>query len=86
MGPSAGRSVGSSAGAAYPEGVGGASRPLYSLGPGAVRSGSQADMGLRALVRVLVSPSGRTNDEEAIPVGGDETTHGLDTHKEETDA
>ncbi|MDP9474270.1 MAG: ATP-binding protein [Actinomycetota bacterium] len=73
---------GSSAGAPYPEGANGASRPLYSLGPGAVRSGSQADKGLRALARVLVYPNDRT-DHEAVPIGGG-PANSPDTEKEET--
>ena len=80
----AGRSAGSSAGAAYPAGEGGASRPLYALGPGAVHSGSQADRGLRALARALVSPSTHDAETEAVPIGGAATVPHTD--EEETDA
>jgi hypothetical protein len=76
----ASRSAGSSAGAAYPEGAGGASRKLFSLGPGAVHSGSQADGGLRALARALVSPSTHDTESEAV------LTCGAHADEEETDA
>jgi len=44
----------------FPEGDGGASRPLYSLGPGA-GSGTQAGRGLRSLARALVAPKDEPN-------------------------
>ena len=84
----ASRSAGASAGAAYPEGAGGASRQLFSLGPGAVHSGSQADGGLRALARALVSPSTHDTEPEAVLIGGAASGPPTGPHadEEETDA